>query len=266
MPAHAGQAGKTRDPYRILVSEFMLQQTQVERVIHFYKKFLRTFPSVEALARAPFRTVLSHWQGLGYNRRAKCLHAAAKRIDAEFGGTVPHSVDALKSLSGVGPYTARAVAAFAFNAPEVFIETNIRTVFLHHCYASLLPACAGRQKARMRKVTDAELLPLVKKALKKSKMPPREFYAALMDYGARLKHSGLRLNAKSTHYVKQSRFEGSARQLRGAIVRELLKGPVTLSLLTKHLSPKSGGEVKLQAEQLVREGLLKQIGRRFALA
>src|SRR5207253_1732923 len=128
-----------------------------------------------------------------------------------------------------------AVEAFAHNKPAVFVETNIRTVFFH---SNIL------QNDKM--ISDRELLPLVAEALKRSNMQPREFYAALMDYGAHLKSQRVRLNSQSKQYVKQSKFEGSARQLRGAILRELLKKPATLEQLIKNLSRqlgRSGGEI-----------------------
>ena len=236
---------KTRDPYKILVSELMLQQTQVDRVVPFYNKFIKRFPTAKKLAGAKLSSVLKAWQGLGYNRRAKYLHEAAKIIAREgFTG---------QKLPGVGPYTRGAVLAFAFNKPEVFIETNIRTVIFYH--SNIL------QNTRM---TDAELLPVVEELLKKSKMRPREFYAALMDYGAHLKKQGVKLNSYSKHYVKQSKFEGSARQLRGAILRELLKKPATLSLLTlklrsgqaKKFSPRTRGEVERELVRLKKDGLV----------
>ncbi|HEV7449668.1 MAG TPA: A/G-specific adenine glycosylase [Candidatus Paceibacterota bacterium] len=196
---------KTHDPYRILVSEVMLQQTQVDRVVPFYKSFLKKFPTAKALAKAPLSKVLKAWQGLGYNRRGKYLWEAAKIISTKgWKGKLP----------GVGLYTAAAVQAFAHNKPAVFIETNIRTVFFYHLEDSNI-----LKKVR---ITDVELLPLIEEALKKSKMQPRDFYAALMDYGSHLKKQGIKLNQKSKHYAKQSKFEGSARQKRANKLRELL--------------------------------------------
>ncbi len=222
----------------------MLQQTQVERVIPFYNRFIKKYPTARALVRAKLRDVLKMWNGLGYNRRAKYLHEAAKIIAREgFAG---------QKLPGVGPYTRGAVLAFAFNKPEVFIETNIRTVFFYHL------------KTR-RKLTDKQLLPLVGRALKESDMEPREFYAALMDYGAHLKRQGITLNKKSKHYTKQSKFEGSARQLRGAILRELLVHQATLSMLL-HRIPRNQQEVAHELTRLAAEGLIKLHGRFFAVA
>ena len=201
---------KTRDPYKILVSEIMLQQTQVDRVVPFYTRFVRQFPTPQKLAKAPLSKVLKAWQGLGYNRRAVYLQRSAKILrSGEINGTPAQSIFATR-LPGVGPYTAAAVEAFAHNKPTIFIETNIRTVFIYHFFPT------------KKQVSDKELLPLVKQALKKSKIPPREFYARLMDYGTQLKKQGIKLNAKSKHYIKQSRFEGSHRQKRAARLRRLL--------------------------------------------
>lgn len=190
----------TQDPYRVLVSEIMLQQTQVERVVPYYSAFIKKYPTASALAGTPLSEVLSAWQGLGYNRRARYLWASAKIITKDgWGGRLP----------GVGPYTKAAVQAFAYNKPTVFIETNIRTVFFHHLGVK-------------RTMSDKELLPMIEEALRQSKMQPRDFYSALMDYGAHLKRQGIKLNKLSRHYAKQSKFEGSARQKRARKLRRLL--------------------------------------------
>ena len=243
---------RARNPYRVLVSEVMLQQTQVDRVIPFYRAFLKKFPTLQKLAQAPLSDVLGVWQGLGYNRRGKMLSDAAKKIMEEYSGRFPREVGEIEKLSGVGPYTARAVAVFAFNVPEVFIETNIRTVFLHHCFAD------------RRRVDDKEILPLVAQALDGSKMQPRDFYSALMDYGSYLKHSGIKLNTRSSHYVKQSKFEGSRRQLRGKIFRLLLQKPYTASALAYEC----GWELREVQKELLRlqeEGLVV-LGKRKLLS
>src|SRR3989338_7624044 len=244
----------TRDPYKILVSEVMLQQTPAERVIPYYKKFIRTFPSAKVLARVSLANVLSVWQGLGYNRRAKFLHQAAKIINnkySRYDRRFPNTVEEIEKLPGVGHYTARAVAAFAFNSPEVFVETNIRTVFFYHL-------------GPKRKLSDKQLLPLVERALAESRMEPREFYSALMDYGAHLKQQGIKLNAKSAHYKKQSAFEGSTRQVRGAILRELLKHHSTLATLMQRI-PLNQQDVANELSRLMAEGLVALHGRYFAI-
>ncbi len=213
---------KTRDPYKILVSEIMLQQTQVERVIPYYKNFLKQFPTAKVLAKAPLSKVLLAWQGLGYNRRAKYLHDAAK-IVAKEGYTG-------QKLPGVGLYTMGAIEAFAFNRPVVFVETNIRTVLFHHM--------RNMNTTIYRSIPDNELLPLIEKALRESKMEPREFYSAMMDYGSHLKRQGIRLNHKSKHYTKQSTFEGSTRQRRAKALRAALARGVSQKTLEKLLSAK----------------------------
>lgn len=212
----------THDPYKILVSEMMLQQTQVERVVPKYKAFLKEFKTAKALAQAPLSKVLIQWQGLGYNRRGKFLHEAAKIITKDgFEGKLP----------GVGPYTAAAIDAFAHNKPTVFIETNIRTVFTHFCFSRRAPSAE--------KIGDSEILPLIEKALKsamKQGMEPRDFYAALMDYGSYLKARGVRINSRSKHYTKQSKFEGSVRQKRAAKLRALLQSGASDKELEKLLN------------------------------
>lgn len=208
----------TRDPYAIFVSEIMLQQTQVARVEKYYKTFLKQFPDFRALARARQSDVLAAWQGLGYNRRAMFLWRAAKVVVAEHGGRLPRDRAALESLPGIGKGTSGSLMAFAFNKPEVFIETNIRRVFIHFFFP------------KRRKVTDAELEHCIERSV--DKRDPREWYWALMDYGAamvsaRVVHdakisSHANPNRRSAHYKKQSLFAGSDRELRGKIVRSTL--------------------------------------------
>ncbi len=125
---------RTRNPYRILVSEIMLQQTQVERVIEKYAVFIKTFPDFPSLAEAPLHTLLTVWQGLGYNRRALALRACAQKVVAEHQGKLPKEPEKLLALPGIGKYTAGAVAAFAFNEPIVFMDTNIRRVYIHEFF------------------------------------------------------------------------------------------------------------------------------------
>ncbi len=118
----------TRDPYAVLVSELMAQQTQAARAAEAWTAWMARFPTVEALAAAPVADVVRAWAGLGYNRRAVQLHRAAGEIVARHGGAVPATVEALESLPGVGPYTARAVAAIAFGQPVGAVDTNVRRV------------------------------------------------------------------------------------------------------------------------------------------
>jgi A/G-specific adenine glycosylase len=237
---------ETTDPYRILVSEVMLQQTQVERVRPKYVAFLEEFPDVYSLARASPADVLRAWQGLGYNRRALALQAAAVRVVSEFGGRVPEDPEVLKSLPGIGGSTAAAIATYAFNRPTVFIETNVRRVFLHFFF---------RDRTG---VTDGELRPLVEQALDRDH--PREWYWALMDYGTMLARTAPNPNRRSAHRVIQAPFEGSTRQLRGRILRALLgAGPLPIDGIAaatgaepSHLTP--------VLEGLRREGFVAEDG------
>jgi A/G-specific adenine glycosylase len=198
----------TRDPYRILVSEMMLQQTQVERVLGKYEEFVGLFPDFPSLAAAPFDQVLLAWQGLGYNRRALSLKRTAVRITEEFQEKLPPSVDLLLTLPGIGESSASAIAAFAFDMPVIFIETNIRTVFIHLFFSD-----RGH-------VRDREILPLLDRSLDRAE--PRKWYYALMDYGSMLKSAGEKVHRKSTGYRRQSPFEGSDRQVRSAVLKVLL--------------------------------------------
>ncbi len=233
---------RTTDPYRIIVAEMMLQQTQVDRVIPKYHAFLERFPDAAALARAPLKDVLAAWQGLGYNRRAIALQKTVQRITDEFCGTVPADIDTLATFPGIGRATASAVCAYAFNMPVVYIETNIRRIFIHFFF----PDREG--------VPDAEVLPLVERALCREN--PREWYNALMDYGTVLKQRTENPNRRSAAYAVQSRFAGSDRQIRGAILRSLLEqGSLDAATLAASLGADAGRVAKIVAA-LEREGFL----------
>ncbi|HTH93428.1 MAG TPA: A/G-specific adenine glycosylase [Candidatus Paceibacterota bacterium] len=210
---------KTSDPYKIAVSEIMLQQTQVSRVIEKYKEFLKAFPTARSLASAPLPQVLSIWSGLGYNRRAKFLHEMAKAVSKQ--KSFPKTLEDLKALPGIGAYTAGAITVFAYNDPAVFIETNIRTVYLHHFFAD------------KKNVSDKELFPIIKATLDHKN--PREWYWALMDYGSYLKSQGVVIHRTSKAYKKQPPLKGSLREVRGAILKQLVVQPRTLSQLQKIL-------------------------------
>ncbi|MBN2178673.1 MAG: A/G-specific adenine glycosylase [Deltaproteobacteria bacterium] len=200
---------KTDNPYNIIVSEIMLQQTQVARVITKYEEFITTFPDIESLARAPLQQVLTVWHGLGYNRRALSLRKMAEEIVTLHDGRIPNNVTLLKTLPGIGNATAHAVCAFAFNQPVIFIETNIRTVFIHHFFST-----KGA-------VNDSDMLPLITQTL--DSRNPRRWYNALMDYGASLKKGYPNPGRKSAHYKRQSPFKGSRRQVRGAVLSTLVE-------------------------------------------
>jgi A/G-specific adenine glycosylase len=212
-------AGKQLDPYKILVSEIMLQQTQVDRVIPKYRAFLTRFPNVRMLAEAPLADVLGLWSGLGYNRRAVYLKRAAEYVVNERSGKFPKTAEEMQLLPGVGPYTARAVAIFAYNQAYTCIETNIRSVFIHAFFPNT------------KAVHDTAILPYIEKTLDKTN--PREWYWALMDYGAHLKRSGINPSRKSAHHVRQKPFAGSLRQVRGMLLKKLLKNPLREKSISK---------------------------------
>jgi A/G-specific adenine glycosylase len=228
---------KTADPYRILVSEMMLQQTQVQRVIPKYEEFIERYPTVRSLAKAPLSEVLAAWSGLGYNRRAKYLHDAANMVVADHRGNMKEALQ--ERLPGVGPYTRAAVRAFAFNEPHTMIETNIRTVLIHHFYAGVLQKTV---------INDKDIRALAERAGKGQ--DPREWHWALMDYGAHLKASGIRNNAQSAHYTKQSRFKGSLREVRGAILKAMHAGKKPRSL------PFAKTRIKAALASLKKDGLI----------
>ena len=241
----------THDPYPILVSEIMLQQTQVERVRIKYAEFLAAFPTLASLAGAPLFAVLPVWQGLGYNRRAVALKRCAEEIVTRFGGIFPATIAELESLPGIGPYTARAVAAFAFGIAEPLIETNIRTLFIHFFFH-------GHEQ-----VADRDIMPLVAATLDRDN--PRKWYYALMDYGVMLKQSHPNPGRRSSHHARQTPFKGSNRELRSRMLRSIMaQAGVTCRELVRLLE---GDEtaVSVNLEALAREGFIVQSGKGYAV-
>jgi A/G-specific adenine glycosylase len=234
---------ETTDPWAILVSEVMLQQTRVGRVLEKYGPFLERFPDPAALAAAPLKSVLAAWRGLGYNRRALQLKAAARLI-RERGGMVPETEAALRDLPGIGPATAGAILVYAFGRPAVFIETNIRAVYIHHFF--------GRRTG----VTDAELRPLVAASL--DRRNPRLWYHALMDYGTLLKSTSGNAALRSAHHARQTPFEGSGRQIRGEILRLFLDGGSRTEGEVAALLARDAPRVGRCLEDLRREGFLRR--------
>lgn len=230
------------DPYYVLVSELMLQQTQVDRVIPKFQLFMSTFPTIRDLAKASLAEVLIVWSGLGYNRRAKFLHEAAKRVVAEFQGAIPRTYEELVSLPGVGPNTAGAILAYSFNQPVVFIETNIRTVYFHHFFND------------QALVTDKELKELVARTVDKEH--PRQWYWGLMDYGSYLKQQGVGRIDKSSHYKKQTPLKGSLREIRGRILKLLSTEDYHLDDLRAKMPADERFDTSIKA--LIDEGFVKQ--------
>lgn len=234
---------ETTYPYHILVSEVMLQQTQVDRVNEKYNHFIREFPDFKALADASVSNLLRVWQGLGYNRRALSLQKAAQIVVKEYHGKLPDSVEDLIKLPGIGPYTAAAICTFAFNQPTIVIETNIRAVFIHFFFQD------------KKNVADSELIPFIEKTLDKDNI--KEWYYALMDYGVMLKKNLLNPTRKSAHYYKQSKFEGSNRQLRGRILKALIaKDGISKGELYKAVN-NDKNKIQKNLEQLENEGFIK---------
>jgi len=243
---------ETRNPYHILVSEIMLQQTRTERVAEKYGEFIEAFPDFQALDRAPLAAVIRTWQGMGYNRRALALKKIARIVVTGHDGKLPSRVEELEKLPGIGTTTASEIAAFAFNEPTAFIETNIRSVFIHHFFKGK----AG--------IKDGEILPLVEKTLDRAN--PRKWYYALMDYGVMLKQRFPNPGRRSAAYRQQSPFEGSNRQIRGMLLRALVEGR---SSREEELAREIGAgraRVKKALEQLRDEGFVREEGEGYTIA
>jgi A/G-specific adenine glycosylase len=237
------------NPYYVLVSEIMLQQTQVDRVIPKFSEFIERFPTVADLAKAPLSDVLIVWSGLGYNRRAKYLHEAAGKIVADFKGTIPKELNQLITLPGIGPNTAGAILAYSFNQPVTFVETNIRTVYFHHFFKD------------QSSVSDRELKEVIARTVDHEH--PREWYWALMDYGALLKKQGLGRLDQSAQYRKQAPLKGSLREVRGMILKSLTVGDVSTKALAATMPADARFDQALAA--LLAEGLVDQTSNRLHL-
>jgi len=204
-------------PYYVLISEYMSQQTQMSRVEKFFGPWIDAFPSINALADAPFDMVLSRWMGLGYNRRALNLHKSAQIIKNVYHGNIPTDKNALEGLPGIGSYTSSAIMSFAYNIPTVLIETNIRAVYIAHCFLNYKQTNENKNT----KIPDSLLKPLIEGTI--DPQQPREWYYALMDYGAYLKKILNNPTQKSSHYAKQSKFKGSKRECRAEVLKFVLK-------------------------------------------
>lgn len=239
---------QTIDPYHVLVSEIMLQQTQVPRVIPKYTEFLDRFPDVQALAKAKLSDVLNTWSGLGYNRRAKYLHEAAQLIARELHGNFPKTLEQLELLPGVGKNTAGAIMAYAYNIPVLFIETNTRSVYIHYFFDDHA------------EVADKQILPIIEATI--DTQNPREFYWALMDLGTNIKKNIGNTARTSKHYVKQSRFEGSIRQVRGKVLKQLGVRPQSVDELMENIADERLVQV---LDDLQNEKLISKRGKKYQL-
>lgn len=239
-------------PYRVFISEVMLQQTQVDRVAARFPLFMEVFPDFNALAESSLEKVLGIWKGMGYNRRALALHKSAKIIVEQYNGEPPPDRDSLMRLPGIGPATASSIVVYAFNHPEVYIETNIRSVFIHFFFPG------------MDKVPDKDILPLVEKTLDRDN--PGRWYNALMDKGVMLKKTYRNPSRKSVHYRKQSPFFNSTRQLRGEILDIVLAKPgITIKEIIL-ITQKDLAVIDTLVRELCNEGFFKNNkGRLFIL-
>jgi A/G-specific adenine glycosylase len=249
---------ETVTPYGVVVSEVMLQQTQAPRVIRKYESFMERFPNFQTLAEAPLSSVLKEWQGLGYNRRGLAMKKLAQTVMEKHGGELPRNPDDLLALPNIGKNTVGSVSAFAFNIPLPFIETNVRSVFIH---------CFFKGK---KNVHDKDILPLVEKTLDREN--PREWYWALMDYGVMLKKEHGNPSRKSKHHVKQKPFKGSNREVRSRMLKLILgKSGITekelVSELMRDKTLKTKPEtVKKNLADFVKEGFAKKKGKGYAIA
>ena len=231
---------KTKDPYAILISEMMLQQTQADRVVDYYKLFLKKFPSFQSLAKAKKKTLLRHWSGLGYNNRVLRLKELANSVVTEHKGRLPADEDALLALPGIGPYTAHAVLAFAFNKEVPVLDTNIRRVLIHEL--------GLKESMPLDKLKEIALA-----AVPKGKS--RLWHNALMDYGA------LVLTARKTGIKPlsmQGKFLGSARWVRGQVMKMLVRGEkVTIDSALRKFRRK---DLYTILEKMEKDGLIKVTG------
>jgi len=235
-------------PYKVVVSEIMLQQTQTNRVAEKFIEFIDKFPDFKSLAQASVEELLSMWQGLGYNRRAIALKKIAERIISEFNGNVPKDMDSLTSLPQIGHNTASSILSFAYNIPTYFIETNIRRVYIYFFFPGKI------------EIDDKEIMELVKDSVDKDN--PRDWYYALMDFGTMLKKTHPELNKKSAHYRKQSKFVGSTRQVRGKVLKLLLKKPFSKREIIDKINYEEKKVIEI-LDALKKEGFIQEEQDRF---
>lgn len=238
LPWRESAEDDTHDGYKVLVSEIMLQQTQASRVMPKYSRFITAFPTLDSLASAKLSDVMSQWNGLGYNRRAKYLLEAARSLQ-----TVgqPWSLADLVAQKGIGENTAKAVLVYTYNQPEFFIETNVRTVYIHHFFS-------GEEK-----VGDDAIAVLLEQTV--DRQDPRVFYWALMDYGSHIKRTFGNASRRSSTHTNQLKFQGSKRQVRGQVIKYLVEGEYSAKELTNLIRD---SRLDLVLQELVREGLIHQ--------
>ncbi len=234
---------KTTNPYRIVISEIMLQQTQTSRVVPKYLKFIKRFPNFSSLAKASVSDLMLYWQGLGYNRRALALKKIAELIMTTHNGKLPDNPEVLQTFPGIGKATASSIIVFAYNKPFPFIETNIRRVFIHFFFQD------------QENIDDRQIMPLIEETIDKEN--PREWFYALMDYGNMLGQKE-NVNVKSKHYLKQSKFEGSKRQLRGKILKYLTYHQAATYKQLLETALEDEPRLQLVLDELTEEGFIEQ--------
>jgi A/G-specific adenine glycosylase len=257
------------DPWAILVSEVMLQQTSTSRVIDPWRRFLEKFPTATSCAEASLAEVLVTWSGLGFPRRAKSLHDASRMIRDEFGGQVPRSVEELRRLAGVGEYTSHAVASFAFGHHVAVLDTNVGRVLARALLNGSLRLGAARELAQ-------ELLPSDDAA---------RFNQAMLDLGAQFCRAAPRCDVCPVASIcawrqgggpdpaplsagvsrPQPRFDGSNRQLRGRVLRALNDGPRAKTRLVRELAV-APARAEIVLDSLVRDGLVTKVARSYSLS
>ena len=243
---------KEINPYNVVVSEMMLQQTQTSRVVEKFQQFIRKFPDFQSLANSPLNDVLKIWQGLGYNRRAVALKKIAEKVVNEFDEILPADVEILKSFPQIGHNTASSIVAFAFNMATFFIEVNIRRVYIYFFFP-------GKSS-----IEDRVIMPIVRKTIDSSNV--RKWYYALIDYGVMLKKTHPELNKRSAHYRKQSKFKGSNREIRGKILKLLIaSGNLTEADILRELEVNSKRLQEILS-LLIKEGFIKQENHQFSIA
>ena len=254
-------------PYAVVVSEIMLQQTQVSRVLVKFPAWMKRFPGWRALAKAPMNEALREWSGLGYNRRALYLKRIAETLmeKAPAKPRLPDTFEVLRVLPGIGPNTAGSILAFAFNIPHPFIETNIRSLFIHEFFANIEKR-EGRKACK--KIRDDEIMPIIERALADAmksgpfKGNAREWYWALMDYGAHLKQGersmkqGEKTAHKSAHHVRQKPFKGSNRELRSAVLRSIMRKDTSMGEILQEHVDRSPKQMRAALAVLIADGFI----------
>lgn len=237
-------------PYYVFISEVMLQQTQVSRVEKKFPEFIKKYPDFKSLTQTSTKELLQTWQGMGYNRRALYLRDAAQIIINAHEGKLPQDPIALDELPGIGSATAKSIVVFLWNKPLIFIETNIRRVFIRHFFSDRTD------------ISDEEILLLVEETLDREN--PREWYYALMDYGSYLPRITKNPNRRSKHYKKQTLFMGSDRQIRGTVIKLLLNKSLSLYELSQFMKIKKE-RIKYNIARLEKEGFVMEKKGKYAI-